>query len=294
MDAPTIEQVLSYAKPLVFKFIAQHSADAPPEHKEEIEQNAYLRLIQAFPTIIADQGWKSFVYNHVRGAVLDYSKFGKGFQESRWSLASSPDESRTPKLTRRVEVYADGEASDDFDVDRALAENGVFRTVTFDRLKIRWELLAKMSSNDEKIHAFARYLRGQTVEEMAHIFSGGNGKGVGRTRVSQMIQELLKWFDDPLMAENPHFLQLCYALGVCAQLGMPDVDQSVAAPEFGKGGHTLSPVDLDFIPTAGPDPQMRFALEDEEDIAEAVEELPQSEGIAETFGDDDLEPEPEF
>ena len=241
MDAPNINEVLAYAKPIIYKFISAKASDAPQEHKLEMEQQAYMRLLEAFPGIDKDAGWKSFVYTHARGAVLDYLKFGKGFTESRWSLSDSKKKksARVPKLTQRVEVVTKGGKDEDVSVERALGQNGVFSEINLDRITIRWDLLARLASNDDHLHAFAKYLKGMTIEEMAPVF------GVVRTRVSQMIQIFLERFDDPEIADDPYFKQVCYALGICKELGMKDEDQS-AVMGFAMGWK-LEPVDLDSV-----------------------------------------------
>jgi hypothetical protein len=263
MEVLKLETVLAYAKPLIHKFINEKAGDVPREHKDEIEQTGYLRIIEAFPRIQADAGWKSFVYTHCLGAVQDYMKFGKGFQESKWSLNSQPDEARTPKLTKRVEIYDDGQATDDFDIDRALGANGIFSEIDLDAIVIRWDLLARLSRNDDHLHAFARFLLGQSIEEMAPVF------GVVRTRVSQMIQIFLDRFDDPEQADDPYFKQVCFALGICKQLGMPDVDQA-SVMGFAMGWK-LDPVDLDWIPDGVQDTQMDMFGEQNEEESEQEE-----------------------
>lgn len=238
-QALTIEQVIDYAKPLVHSYVSKVAADAPREHKQEIEQAVYLRLLKAFPRFDPKKGQFSFVYTHVRGAVLDYLKFGRGFAENRWSLSKSPNEARTPKLTKRVQQYSSGESDDEVCLDQLLGENKKFQTVDFDKINIRWDLVARLASNDDHLHAFARNIRGQTIEEMAPVF------GVVRTRVSQMIQMFIGRFDDPACADDPYFKQVCYAFGLCKALGMEDKDQSEVMG-FSMGWK-LEPVDLDSI-----------------------------------------------
>lgn len=235
---PTIDEVLKYAKPLTKKFISDFAGDAPIEHKEEIEQSAYLRLIEIYPTIDADSGWRSFVYTHCRGAVLDFLRLGKGFAEERQSIRKDELHGSTNvnKIRERISSHSDdGEL---FDVDQALGENGIFAgRLSLDAVNIRWELVARMAGNDAALHAFAKWIRGFTLEEMAPTF------GVTRPRVGQLIQEFMAKFDDPKLAGDTWFLQSCYAFGLCTALGIPDLDQSVVM------GHSIGwgliPVDLD-------------------------------------------------
>lgn len=246
MGKPTIQEVIDYARPIAGKLISEKAADAPREHKDEIEQCVMLRLIEAYPGLDESKGWKSFVYNHTRGAILDYLKFGDGFAEQRWSLRDGePEEGedpapvKVPKLTSRVELYRDGEKDDAFDIDRALGQHSIFHELDVESPVIKWELLARLASKDEHLHAFAKYLRGISIEDMAPVF------GVVRTRVSQMIQAFLDRFDDGEHAECQWFMQTCYALGVSRLLGMPD--EPVRYPSGNHVGFNLNPVDLDSV-----------------------------------------------
>ncbi len=234
---PTMEQVIAYAKPIILKFLSK--TNAPDEHRDEMEQCVYLRLIEAYPGLNADDGWKSFTYTHTRGAILDYLKYGAGFSEGKWSLKNSK-EGNAPKLTSRVTSYEENEVEEHFNIDRALGAHGIFNEPEDrDKPKIKWELLARMCSVDENLHAFAKMIRGLSVEEMAPVF------GLCRTRVSQMIQAFLERFDDGEMADNPWFKQTCFALGVCPHLGMADLDQTEVMG-FSIGWN-LNPVDLDSV-----------------------------------------------
>lgn len=243
---PSLEEVLKYAKPQVMKFIAQYAMDLPFEQKEEIEQTAYIRLIQAYGGIDANAGWKSYVYNHCRGAVLDYLKFGVGFQEDKWSIAKTEDvdSKYVGKIRERV-VIVDADDGE-LEIDYVLGANGVFSELVTDRIEIKWDLVARMASQDDKIHALAKYIRGISLEEMAPTFK------LCRSRMGQLLYESINRFDDPSDATNPWFLQTCYAFGLCERLGMPNVDQSL--------GWSFNPVDLDEIkePTGDNDRQLSF------------------------------------
>src|ERR1700747_3167675 len=83
---PSIETVCEYAKPNIWKFISKYADDFPHEQKEEIVQEVYIRLIKAYPGIDPSKGWKSFVYNHCRGGVMDYAKAGNGFEGDVWTI----------------------------------------------------------------------------------------------------------------------------------------------------------------------------------------------------------------
>lgn len=256
-EKPSFEEIIKYAKPIIMKFIGEFAADLPSEQKEEIQQDVFLRLAKFYDLIDADKGWKSYVFNHARGGVLDYIKFGKGFQEGKWSLQKSedPEEARFPhKIFSRIPNT--DETGEVVGVEKILGFRKVHSNIDEDRIIIKWELLARMARSDEELHAFAKHLRGIGIEEMAPVF------GLCRARVGQLIQAFIARFDDPYQAEDPWFLQTCFALGVCRQLGIPDVDQSVVLGF--PVGWTEKPVDLDSV-EAPRDPdaenQLNFLLD---------------------------------
>lgn len=229
---PSLEEVVRYAKPIIKKFIGQYAVDCPREHKDEIEQTAYERIIEAYDRIDADKGWKSFVYNHSRGAVLDYLKFGKGFTEEKWSLN---EESEQPKMRQRI--FLSNHDDESIDIDHVLGQAGIFNQLDFDQVNIRWDLVAKMASQDELLHVFAKWLRGFNLEEIGQVF------GLSRGRVGQMIKEYIKLLDDPILGDSPWTRQAIFAFGLSKKFGMEEKDQSLV---FGMEiGHNLHPVNLD-------------------------------------------------
>lgn len=233
---PSLDEVIKYATPQIRKFIGKFAADLPMEQREEIEQDGILRIIRAYDNLDVSLGWKSFIYTHCEGSVKDYLRFGKGFHESRWSLALKPGEDTKfgRKIRDRVSLEFDGES---IDIDQIIGAHGVFSEMKFDEVQIRWELVARMASQDEVLHAFAKSLLGYGIEQMAPVF------GLCRARVGQLIQAFVERFDDPDLADCPWFKQTCYAFGICTHLGMKDIDQSeVMGFSIGWG---LPQVDLD-------------------------------------------------
>jgi hypothetical protein len=233
---PTKQEVLEYAKPLLRKFISENAADLPYEHKQEIEQSGYLRILSHYDVIDAGAGWKSFVYNHCRGAVLDYLKAGHGFQENRWTIAKQEGKNSRFKTKIRERVSVVNSDDESLGIDALAGLFGIFDELDLPRIEIRWELVAKMASQDKVIHAFAKHILGQTIEQIAPTF------GKERARAGQMVQAFIARFDDSsqLTEKNRQwFLQTCYAFGLCGILGLEDIDQGVA--------HTLEPVDLELV-----------------------------------------------
>lgn len=218
---PTKEEVVKYAKPIVYKFIGELACDLPPEQKEEIEQEAYLRLMSGYQNIDPTLGWKSFVYNHCRGAVLDYLKFGKGFAEQKWSILKEEEEDarHRNKIKHRVSnVTAEGE---DADVDQILGNNDVYNSFTDPDIKIRWNLVARMATTDKVIHAMAKRIRGFEMQEIADVF------GITKAQANQLIMQFVERLDDPDLNFDPWVLQTIYAFGLCRHFSIKEVDQSI-------------------------------------------------------------------
>lgn len=246
MEKPSLDEVLLYAKPMVWQWIAKLAQKIPKEQQDEIEQEAYVRLVKKYPEIQA-QGWKSLVYNHCRGAVLDYLKHGKGFEEDSWSL-QKPEEVgqvHAGKMHSRISLLNSDD--EDVSIDQVAGQNGVFDGFDMDKIEINWELLARLASKDKCIHAFALHLRGVTLDQMAPVL------GVEIARAGQLVQAFVDRFDDPEHADCPWFKQTCYALGISELLGMGLLDQSgvrIGGLEFISIGWNLKPVDLDSLEPA--------------------------------------------
>lgn len=223
-EKPSLEEVLRYAKGNIMRFLGQYAADLPQEHKEEIEQTVYLRLIRAYEGLDADAGWKSFVFNHCRGGVLDYVKFGKGFEESKWSIQK--EETNESKHVHKIRTRM----QEAFGWQNDQESEGVEEVLNSLRLgdewspeesvSIRWRLVSQMAAQDINIHAFAKYLIGFSIEDISKNFN------VSKARVSQLIQEFLDRFDSPKLSNDPWLMQTIYAFGLCKHFEIEDCDQS--------------------------------------------------------------------
>lgn len=249
MDKPSLDDVLIYAKAMVRSIVAKNKkvGSLPAEQKLDMEQDAYVRVINAYPEI-QPVGWKSFVYTHCRGAVLDYQKAGHGFEEQRWSIAKPEEKNavHAGKISERVVLHNSEGA--DISIDQVMGKYGAFTELDLDKVKIDWELVARMASQDESLRAFAMSLRGVTLEQMGPVF------GVKVARAGQLVQAFIDRFDDPEYSDCRWFKQCCFALGISERLGMAHVDQSLV---HGYSiGWNLPSVDLDYAPEAYVDQQM--------------------------------------
>lgn len=213
----SFEEVYAYAKKSVDYFIAKHAYDFPFDQKEEISQNAMLRVWKAYQDINPEIGWKSFVQLHCRGAVLDYIKLGSF--EDGFSRATEHDH-----LSQRITIESsDG---DTLSVEETAALFGVY----FDHHRIekafepQWPLLSRLAGFDEDLHIVAKVLLGFTQEEIADQFGHGQGFSISRERISQKIREFFSRLDSPEFYNDRFTTQAIFALGMGQMFNQPDVD----------------------------------------------------------------------
>ncbi len=242
-EKPSLIVVCEYAKPLVRKFMGKYCPDMPKEQKEEIMQNAYMRLCEAYPNLDADRGWKAFTYLHARGAVLDYMKSGTGFQEDKWSLNEEQLEDGDPKKSQttvpkmRERIFLSNTDGESIDIDTVLGQSGIYNEMDLNRINIKWDLVARLASENDNLHVFAKWLKGSNLDEISHVFNVSAG------RIGQMIKEFIYRLDEGSVTESPTMCQTIYALGLSRYYGIPDSDQSKI---YGMAiGTDLAPVDLD-------------------------------------------------
>lgn len=199
-------------------FVKKRALDCPVEHQEEMKQEAYVRILNSYEKLDVTRGWKSFVFNHCRGAIMDYQKFGIGFAENRWSLQKTTKKRNTTfKINSRIDFDRDNQS---LDLDTVMANHGLFASINTSETIILWPLVESMAQQDETIHIFAKALLGFDMCELAEIF------GLSRGRICQIIELFIERFDDPQLVDDLWFKQTCYAFGLCKVLGMPEVDQS--------------------------------------------------------------------
>lgn len=219
---------------MVDHFIKKKAHDCPSEHKEEMQQEAYVRILRSYERLDATKGWKSFVFNHCRGAVMDYQKFGKGFAEDRWSLHKKNDKRKSFKMHSRMDFEREDQ---NLSLDSVMVASGLFASIDELKIDINWSLVSCMAAQDEIIHVFAKYLIGFEVVDLAIFFN------LSRARIFQIIELMVARFDEPSLIDDVWFLQTCYAFGLCQKFGMENVDQSSKFLDF-KIGWTAAPVDL--------------------------------------------------
>jgi hypothetical protein len=230
---PSLEEVLDYAQKQVAYYLNRLARAAPHEHREEMAQNAIMRIWRLYPKMDATRGVRKYVQKHCRGALLDYRRAGSGFQETRASLRSSKlNGSKAPPLTRRISTYCESE-QESMELDEAIGFYIIGQEVKINEMvEINWELLSRMARKDFGLHIFVRHvLKDVELEKLTAVFGGT------RERLSQVYNEFLTRIDDPSRVNDPWTNQMIYALGLSKHLGLPKEDLKL--------GWTFEPVDFD-------------------------------------------------
>lgn len=232
---PTREEVLEYAEKQIKYYIKENASYLPEEQKDEIRQEASIRLLSAYDRIDPEKGWMSFVQSHCWGSVMDYLRSGDGFEESgdkeEEDDPAAPKTQKAPKLKKRISLTSyDGE---DRDLEHILGANGIFiedEDPSEFMVHPNWDLIARLASRDEKVHLVAKILMGCTQTAEADNF------GVSRERLSQRIREFFDELDKPENLHSKVINQTIYAFGLSQYFGMEPVDNGV--------GWDWPPVDL--------------------------------------------------
>lgn len=263
-EKPAIEEVVAYAQKNVEIYIRDKASDLPREQKDEIRQDAFLRVVKAYENLDPEQGWKRFVQMHCAGAVLDYTRWGNGFQETNKSLRepdandeqafgsdtqsqtnvsdsvkaeeedAEPENEAQPRKSWRLRYRVTHVSEDDttLDVEQVAGFYGVFAKMpSIDkRVRPRWELISRMANVDDDVHLIAKLLLGFTQTELGPMF------GVSRERIGQRMRAFLERLDDPEHIHSRWVKQIIFAFGLSEVYGEPDVDQEI--------GWDQEPIDL--------------------------------------------------
>lgn len=215
---PPFEEVLAYAKKQVKYYIAHKASHLPREQQEEIMQDAYQRIWQAYANLDPDQGWKSFIQLHSQGAVLDYLKSGLNDTESEVDQ-------------ERVEIYSK-EDNEPLSVDEVAGFFGIFSDLdkTENKMKPNWDLLSRLvgfcQKDGEDLHIVCKVLLGYSQEAIAAQL-GISGEGVTRERISQRVREFMMKLDDPAYLDNKFVNQCIFALGLSSFFSMAPTDNGL-------------------------------------------------------------------
>jgi hypothetical protein len=203
------EDVQRYAANSVRYFLSQHATRLSPELREEIFQDAMLRVWSAFQKMHPHKGWKSFVQIHCRGAVLDYLKGANGF--SVFNVPKSGDEQLSPLFNSTTSLEGPVVSHDIFAGESDEYSDAVGGR---DGFQPNWELLCRMAGADDELHIVCKYLLGFTQQEIADQFLNRNGERVSRERISQKIHAFFERLDSPEFYFDAWTHQCIFALGL--------------------------------------------------------------------------------
>jgi DNA-directed RNA polymerase specialized sigma24 family protein len=235
VEKPELEVVIAYAKKSVAHFTYRHARNLPEELKEEIAQDAYLRVWQAYEELDPSRGWRSFVQRHCFGAVMDYLKGGNGSAESETGLSQ----------LRFVNSEDDSSVS----VEDTAAVFGVFQPSILEAYKPKqnWELINRMIFRDEDLHIVAKALCGYSQEQISEQMALAihpEGTDISRERISQRIHEFFERLDSKFYlfrgwvdkrGFGKEWIEQCiYALGLYEHFHMEPHDNGMGwdLPQF--------------------------------------------------------------
>lgn len=222
MSKPTLDEVMNYAKKRIGIALYKSAASLPAEQQEEAEQEAWVRVLEAYQKIDGES-WKSFISTHCSGGVLDYIKAGHGFLEDRRGKDTRKN------MKDRVSIV--DEKGNSLDVDEVAGINGIFHEEDFMKnYDIKWPLVAKMASVDTNIHILAKIILGFDFIELAKIFKCSNED------ISRRYRRFLKRLSMPAYARDPWLDQFIYAFGLSETFNTASKSNGL--------GEKLTPVDL--------------------------------------------------
>lgn len=202
------EAVIKKADEYLDYAINHKAKHLPREIQEDIKQIGFERVLRQFEKIDFNDAWKAFVQQHCNGAVLDYLK--------------------SPKNQRYYQEIDEQKCEvDSFD----LLNIGLFYN-SFDDLKldIKWDLVARLASKDDRVLLVARFVLGHTLSDISR------SSNFSRERINQKFKEFCELLDDPFEVENKWVNQIIYAFGLSEHFHMEAIDNGE--------GWDLEPIDI--------------------------------------------------
>jgi len=193
---PEIGEVIAKATTYLDYSIYKYASHLSREIKEDIKQTGYVRVLEAYERLKADQGWKAFIQTHCNGAVKDYIK----------------------KACSKKETFEMDEERDEIDGGFLLNFGIFYNSKDEVDLPIKWDLVSRMASKDDRVLLVARFILGHTVSDISR-----NSK-MSRERISQKMQEFCEILEDPFMLEDAWVNQIIYAFGLSEHFHMVEHD----------------------------------------------------------------------
>jgi RNA polymerase sigma factor (sigma-70 family) len=221
-ERPSKDDIVKYAKKTVDYHLHKFAKNLPEEQKDEVRQEAMIRVLVAYENLDTEKSWKTYVQQHCKGAVLDYLRAGNGFEETGWiaSDKSSVEPTTGMRLTRRIEIVSGDDDSDALNAEDIAGLFGMFDEIEPNEFKPNFDLLFRMSGVDQEIHLITKLLLGFNQTELAEQYE----KGITRERLSQKVDEFFKKLDAPEFIGNRWIEQTIFALGLCEYYTMPNKD----------------------------------------------------------------------
>ncbi|MAD98800.1 MAG: hypothetical protein CMB99_15860 [Flavobacteriaceae bacterium] len=229
-----LDELLSYLDAQVRRNLNIYASTLPFEQKDEIIQDARLRIIRYSKKydIEKDKGWKALIQKKSRGYVLDYIRGRKGFMESKLGSdeqKSDEQDGQTPKpYTKRVSTT--GVGPDGEDILERVIDSKHHCDLKSNLDQANWDLISRMAFHDPLIHIVAKRILGFSQDELATIFR------VSRERISQCEREFREKLDSPDYIKSRWVAQTIYAFGLSDQYHQNTGDLGI--------GYEYEPVDL--------------------------------------------------
>lgn len=188
------DQIFEYTRGQIKYFIHKLASQQPQEVRLDAAQEAWERVLKRLPTLDPSKGWKSYIGQQVKFAIIDFLGKGGGFEEQAFDNV------------HRVDLS--DQDGDQEEVERIAA---IFKEYHFEENTARmdWELIAKLASFHRDVHVLAKIIMGFTPLELAPRFR------VSRRRILQMVDDLFERLDDPKNRASQEVNQIiaAFALG---------------------------------------------------------------------------------
>lgn len=232
---PTIGEFLEYAEGQILFYIKQYGQHLNQEQHEEAAQDARLRLFKAFNKLDSSKGWKAFIQKHCFGAVSDYYRRGRGFQEWKWILKSKKEgDGEILHARESGPVYSEGASIESILNLQPEGEEAFYDPYEDENL-VDMDLLSRLCSKSEDLRFFVmKVICGISDHKLSVAF------GLHKKEIKQRIE----LFIEKLRAPENHgefIAQVIFALGLSSKFGIENQDNGF--------GWDLEPVDLFKVPS---------------------------------------------
>lgn len=237
--SPSIDEFLAYAEEQIRYHVRHNGKNLNEEQIEEVEQDARLRIFKAFSKLDSEKGWKAFIQRHCFGAVCDYYRRGRGFQDWKWALLSKKQ--GDGEMLHAREYGPQGEENQH--IESILNYQAGDHSDNFELLKtdmaIDWELLSRLCRKSKSLHMFIlKVVMDVSEYKIAAAF------GIKRAIVLEKVERFTQKLDDPKYINDKFVNQVIFALGLSSHFGSPEEDNGF--------GWDFKPINLHKLPDPPP------------------------------------------